>query len=325
MSWTFPVGRLFGIPIRVHWLLAILVAGRILESWSKSGTWGLEWMSITMGILLVSILFHELAHCWVGISLGGHAEKILLWPLGGLAYVGHSGPPRDQIKISGVGPLSSFVLGGIALGILMGTGVRWEWSYLNPWAEWWPWAFTHPQGFLLHAVKLNFILALFNLLVPAYPLDGGQMLYSFLTIRHGPTRAAEIAATMAIPIAIAIGVWGMAQQDFNLLLIAVWILVEAFQLRRLAKIGELEAHPAFGQAGREFDYMPDKPKRKGWFARWRERRAQRERARELEKQGELRGRVDSVLEKVSREGIGSLTPDEKRILDEASKRSRGEN
>jgi hypothetical protein len=34
--------------------------------------------------------------------------------------------------------------------------------------------------------------------------------------------------------------------------------------------------------------------------------------------------VDEVLDKVSREGIGSLTSEEKRILDEASRRGRGE-
>jgi len=324
MTWTFPLFRLFGIPIRMHWLLAILIAGRILASWSKGGLWGLEWMSVTMAILLFSILFHELAHCWVGIRLGGHAEQILLWPLGGLAYVGHTGPPRDQIKISGVGPLSSFVLGGACAGILILSGAPWDWSYLNPWADWWPWGLTRPQGFLLHAVKLNLILGLFNLCVPAYPLDGGQMLYSFLMIRHGRVRAAEIAATISIPIGLAMGIWGIAQDDLNLILIGAYILLEGFQLRHLVRIGELDAHPAFGRAPPEYAYMPDRPRRKGWFARWRERRAQARARREQEAADRERENVDVILDKVSREGIGSLTASERKILDRASRRGRGE-
>jgi len=90
-------------------------------------------------------------------------------------------------------------------------------------------------------------------------------------------------------------------------------------------MGRLEEHPAFADIS-EFEYMPtrEKPRRKGWFARWREKRAQKGREREVRKDEALRSRVDEVLEKVSREGLGSLSADEKRILEEASRRSRGE-
>jgi Zn-dependent protease len=327
MNWTFPIGRLFGIPIRMHWLLAILMAGRIVGSWSEFGLWGLQWMTATMAILMFSILFHELAHCWMGIRLGGHAEKILLWPLGGLAYVGHTGPPADQIKISGVGPLSSFVLGGLCAGALVATGASWTWRWLDPWAPWWPYGLTTAQGFLLHAVKLNFMLGMFNLLIPAYPLDGGQMLHSFLLARYGAHRAAVSASSIAIPVGIAMAVWGVAREEFNLILIGVWIMLEAFQLRYLAKIGELESHPAFGNAPPEYAYMPgpeDRPRRPGWFARWRQRRAAARLRREAVADAALRERVDAVLDKVSREGIGRLSAEERRILDQASRRTRGD-
>ena len=91
-------------------------------------------------------------------------------------------------------------------------------------------------------------------------------------------------------------------------------------------MGEIDAHPMF--AGHpEFDYMPgreDRPRKKGWFARWRENRARKAVARESAQAVVEREKVDAILEKVSREGIGSLSATEKKILDDASRRGRGE-
>ena len=320
MSWTFPLFRVFGIQVRMHWTLAIMIAGLLIQG-SVAGE--LRWRAITMGILFLSVLFHELAHCWMARRRGGHAEEILLWPLGGMAYVGHSGSASDELKVAGVGPLSSLLLGGVCLGIFSATGVAWRWDYANPFAAWWFGDLREVHNFLLHAFRLNVILGLFNLCVPAYPLDGGRVLFAFLTMRHGRRRAAELTSVIALPIGVALAVWGMAQKEFYLLLIGAWVLYESFQLRWLIRMGELEAHPGFGQIS-EFDYLPERPRRKGWFARWRERRRVRREARQAAEEAVLRERVDLVLDKVSREGIGSLTPDEKRILEEASKRSRGE-
>jgi Zn-dependent protease len=325
MNWTFPVGRLFGISIRVHWILPISIAVYFAQAAGRQGTWGLEWMTVTTLIYLASVLIHEFAHCGMAIRLGGGAEQIVLWPLGGLSFVHHSGAPRDQIKVSVVGPLSNLLIAGASAGILLLTHAPWSWDYLNPFGDWWPYPLTTAQGFVLHALKLNLIIGLFQLCVPAYPLDGGQMLVAWLTMRHGRQRAAVVNSFIAYPIGIALAVWGFAMGDFLFGLIGVWVLYEAYQIRQLARSGDLDAHPAFAHTP-EYDYMPDRerPRRKGWFARWRERRSQRARERELESVGEFRQSVDAILEKVSREGLGSLTADEKRILDEASKRSRGE-
>lgn len=322
MSWTFPLFRLFGIQVRMHWTLAILLAGQLIQG-GMNQTLGSR--AITMGILFVSILFHEFSHCWMARRRGGHAEEILLWPLGGLAYVGHSGSPRDELRVAGIGPISSFLFGGICLAVLIGSGVRWDWEYANPFGTWWYPAplMNEAQNYLIHGFRLNVYLGLFNLLLPAYPLDGGRVLFAFLTLRHGRRRAAELTSMIAIPIGIALAVWGVAQAELYLILIGAWVLIESFQLRWLLKMGELEAHPGFGHVS-EFEYMPEeRPARKGWFTRWRERRAARREARRLAEDVMLRERVDLVLEKVSREGIGSLTSEERRVLEEASRRSRG--
>ena len=182
----------------MHMFMIILMAGLALRPVMREGWWGLEWIAVTTLILLVSILFHELAHCWMAIRLGGGAESILIWPLGGLATVHHGGSPQEQIKVSGIGPLSSFVLGLVCLATLLLSGAEWRWDYINPFGWWWWGDLTTFQNFILHAVLLNLYLGLFNLCIPAYPLDGGQILFAFLTIRSGRRRAAEITSVMAI-------------------------------------------------------------------------------------------------------------------------------
>ncbi|HYE97673.1 MAG TPA: site-2 protease family protein [Planctomycetota bacterium] len=320
MSWTFPLFRLFGIPVRMHWTLALVMAGYLLRASSVRGLDGLQWMAITMGILFVSVLVHEMAHCAMAIRLGGHAQQVILWPLGGMAYVGHSGSPRDELRVAGIGPVASFMLGGAALGILVATGAPWRWDYVNPFDDWWFFDLATAQNLLLHAFRLNVILGLFNLCLPAYPLDGGRVLFAFLTMRHGRTRAAELTSLIAIPIGAALVIWGLGKNELMLILIGAWVLVEAFQVRNLVRHGMIDAHPGFGGVS-EFDVGIERPARQGWFARWRERRATVRAARDAAEAAVLRERVDAVLEKVSREGIASLTADERRILEEASRRS----
>jgi Zn-dependent protease len=280
-------------------------------------------MSATMTILLISILFHELGHCWMAIRLGGSAEDILLWPLGGLSTVSHSNSPGVEMKVAGIGPISSFVLSAACYAALYLSGVVWHWRLLFPFDNWGMDYSSLAKILLLHAARLNLYLGLFNLLVPAYPLDGGRVLFAFLTVRVGRQRAAAICAYLAMPIGILMAAWGFAKSEFTLGFIGIWVFIQAWQLHQLVKTGNLDMHPGFG-GGAEFEYMPDRPKRKGWFARWRENRARKATARESERVVEERQKVDAILEKVSREGIGSLSPSEKKILDDASRRGRGE-
>src|SRR6478672_1259157 len=99
MNWSFPLVRIFGIEIRMHWFMVLMI--------------GIVLVAAGLVILILSILFHEFGHCWMAIRERGSAEKILLWPLGGLSYVHYEHGPMQTIKVSGIGPLSSFVLAGI--------------------------------------------------------------------------------------------------------------------------------------------------------------------------------------------------------------------
>jgi Zn-dependent protease len=323
MNWSFPLFRIFGIEIRVHWFMLLMIGILLLQA-SPGGAVALGYMAAGLVILIISILFHEFGHCWMAIHEKGSAEKILIWPLGGLSYVHYDHGPIQQIKVSGIGPLSSFVLSGICYGSLVATGIRWDWGLLLPYENWIPYGYSVAQIFLLIAARLNLFLGLFNLLVPAYPLDGGQVLFGLLTLKFGRVRAAQAMVFISVPVGVALALFGFSAGLIFLGLIGLQVIYEAFQLRYLIRIGELDAHPAFGGSQQEFDYMPDRPKKKGWFARWKEGRARKAVVRESAREDARRAEVDAVLEKVSREGIGSLSAAEKKILDDASRRGRGE-
>ncbi len=307
----------------MHWAMGLMILFYLIHGLDIGGIVSMGIVAVTMVILLVSILFHELAHCWMSVRSGGTAESILLWPLGGVSSLSHSNSPGVEIKVAGIGPVSSFVLSAACFGGLVLSGVRWQWGVLWPFDDWGMGGPLSYRTFLLHAARLNLYLGFFNLLVPAYPLDGGRVLFAFLTTRIGRERAAAATAYTAMPIGILLAAWGFAKKDFTLGFIGLWVFLQAWQLHKLVRMGQLDAHSGFGGAA-EFEYMPDRPKKKGWFARWREKRARNEMLRESAEASELRAKVDAVLEKVTREGIGSLSPVEKRILDEASRRGRGD-
>jgi hypothetical protein len=133
-----------------------------------------------------------------------------------------------------------------------------------------------------------------------------------------------MTSTIAIPIGAALAILGFAQQELLLGFIGVSVLFEAFQLRNLARSGNLDAHPGYQGPSREYDYRPERARKKGWWGRWKDKRAREAMLKDIKRESDSRAEVDAVLEKVSREGIGSLSPAERAVLEEASRRSRHE-
>lgn len=73
-------------------VLLLTVADKLRGSWQY-----LTLLLLLYGpILLATVLLHELAHCLAARALGSRAHGILLWPLGGMAFVGHSTGPKGE-------------------------------------------------------------------------------------------------------------------------------------------------------------------------------------------------------------------------------------
>src|SRR6185369_2850000 len=106
--------RFAGINLYLHWswfLVAVYEINNRRTDYS-SVIWNvLEYLG-----LFCIILFHEFGHALACRQVGGKADQIVLWPLGGVAYV--SPPPRPGATLWSIaaGPLVNVALAPILLG-----------------------------------------------------------------------------------------------------------------------------------------------------------------------------------------------------------------
>src|SRR5262249_35020785 len=87
---AFPLFRVAGIAVYLHWPW-LVVASLVVKLRLNNYNWP-AWNLVEYLSLFVIVLLHEFGHALACRSVGGEAERIILWPLGGVAYV--LPPPR---------------------------------------------------------------------------------------------------------------------------------------------------------------------------------------------------------------------------------------
>ncbi|MGA7291627.1 MAG: M50 family metallopeptidase [Terriglobales bacterium] len=187
--------RFKGIDVFLHWswfLVAVYEIQRGGIGRYSSVTWSvLEYLAL---FLIVTV--HEFGHSLACRQVGGQANQIVLWPLGGVAYVDPPQRPGAQLWSIAAGPLVNVVL----LPILWGLGLM---SQSLGWAETMP----NLHALLGAVLYIDLLLLVFNIL-PIYPLDGGQILRSLLWFVIG--RARSLQAATILGFAGVIGFIGLA-------------------------------------------------------------------------------------------------------------------
>jgi Zn-dependent protease len=226
---TIRLFRLTGIEVFLHWSWFLVAAYEINNRAGRYSSIG--WNVLEYLSLFLIVMLHEFGHSLACRQVGGNANRIVLWPLGGVAYV--DPPPRPGATLWSIaaGPLVNVILVPILTAFV----------YLSRSLGW---AQTMPDVFaLLRSIWfINLSLLIFNML-PIYPLDGGQILRSLLWFVVG--RARSLMATTVIGFAgvvglIALAVW-MQSLWFGILsafiLMNCWRgLQQARALSRLAKL-----------------------------------------------------------------------------------------
>ena len=192
MSGTFPLFRALGIAVHLHWSW-LLVAAFELQNRNKEYT-SLVWNVAEYLTLFGIVLLHEFGHALACRSVGGQADHIVLWPLGGVAFV--NPPPRPGAFLWSIvgGPLVNVIL----VPLLFGVGMLADSAGLSE-------TNVDFDRYLIAIWYMNLMLLIFNLL-PAYPLDGGQILYALLWYAIGRARAILIASAIGVVVAaLALG------------------------------------------------------------------------------------------------------------------------
>jgi Zn-dependent protease/CBS domain-containing protein len=189
---TFVLGRLAGVRIGVHWSVLLifgliafgLARGRLANAYPNQPM-VVYWVAgfLAAVVFFGSLLAHEIAHAIVARRNGIDVDDIVLWLLGGAARLkSEASNPAAELRIAGVGPLVSLVLGGV---FVLGA---------------WLLDLASAPGIVVEVVAwlaaINVLLAVFNS-VPAAPLDGGRLLRAFLWWRTGDRLKATAGATAA--------------------------------------------------------------------------------------------------------------------------------
>ena len=213
----FRIGKIFGINIHIDWSW-LLIFG--LVSWSLASTFGqlhTEWTGLMQrGIALsaallffMSVLAHELAHSLVARSRGVPVRNITLFMFGGVSNIQRDpSSPVDELLVTIVGPLTSFLLGAIFL--ILGTG-SFALANINLMNASTMVSQLGPFGtILLWLGSVNILVGLFNL-IPGFPLDGGRIVRSILWgITDNLQKATRWASWMGQAVAWALIFAGMA-------------------------------------------------------------------------------------------------------------------
>lgn len=193
---TLPLGRVLGIPLRVHWswfLLVLLLTG---FGWHLAGPLALALMPGLAVLSSLAVALHELGHAMAARAEGVGTQAITLTAVGGVASMDYMPEdPGAETRIAAAGPLVSGLLALSAYALVRAMG--WSWNL--------PATITPdqvPEVATLCWVMVNTSLLLFNLL-PAFPLDGGRLLRATLARRYGHSRATRLAGRLGQVLGVA--------------------------------------------------------------------------------------------------------------------------
>jgi Zn-dependent protease/CBS domain-containing protein len=241
MDGSLRIGRLFGIPIMIHFtflliipLFAWIIGTDITYTVSMVGDLfkiQIDDSLITQGYipyllgfivacgLFFGVFIHELSHSMIARRSGIKIESITLLFFGGVASIeDRETDPRVEFWMALAGPAMSLVFGIFCICLLYVTGlvipdpavaglIIYIWGYL---------------------AILNILLFIFNLL-PAFPMDGGRVLRAYLALRMPLHKATGIASTIGKGFAIIFGIVGLIIFSPILILIAFFIYIGAGQ------------------------------------------------------------------------------------------------
>jgi Zn-dependent protease len=189
--WSFPIGRVSGIEIRVHATFFLLVALFVAVS-GQPGALGLVDSLVWLVLIFSCVLVHELAHCLVGRRRGAVVHEIVLLPIGGVSRLEKlPESPADELAMAIAGPGASLGLAAAAAVV----SLAWRGSVLP--------VNIYDGALLTRLLWFNLIIAGFNLL-PAFPLDGGRVLRALLEERYDLERATRLAARVGRVLALAL-------------------------------------------------------------------------------------------------------------------------
>ncbi|HTW67598.1 MAG TPA: site-2 protease family protein [Bryobacteraceae bacterium] len=225
MKWSWKIGQISGIDLRIH-ATFLLLLGWVGASYWMAG----KAADMLAGIILIlalfaCVVFHEMGHALAARKFGIATRDITLLPIGGLARLERMPEePKQELWIALAGPA---VNAAISVLLFVWLILEHHWEPLGRLR-----VATGP--FVERLFVANVLLVLFNL-IPAFPMDGGRVLRALLASRMTYAKATRIAAWVGQGIAFLFAIVGLFNNPV-LLLIGVFVWIAARQEARAVQM-----------------------------------------------------------------------------------------
>jgi Zn-dependent protease len=346
-AWAFPVGRLFGTQIRVHLLFPLVILPLILREVCAPYNVPFQDAAMVALIFVVATIAHEFGHVFAARYMGGEADEILVWPLGGLARASYlPNTPWTYLVFAAGGPLVNlafFLVSGLVLAFCFEAPISpppllnlLTWHYgseagvysLPTWAGEFYKTSNYGIAVLTWVCWINLFLVLLNIVLLGLPWDGGAMVRAALWFRMSYQQATHYAVVLGFIVAAALFFFSLFVSWPMLIFLSLYTFVSCwFEWIQVVR-GDGES--MFGDFSQGYTSLeqdePAPARRKGGFiSRWMQRRQARKMQKEQERQEADERRMDELLEKIQRHGKESLTDEETRFMKRVSERYRNRN
>jgi Zn-dependent protease len=227
--------KIAGIDVFLHWSWFVIA---IFEIGARQGRYSnYAWSVLEYLAIFVIVLLHEFGHAFACRSVGGRANRIMLWPLGGVAYVDPPQRPGAQLWSLAAGPLVNVALAPF-FGAAYFAATSLGWEQRNP----------DLYQLTYGVLAIDVVLLVFNLL-PIYPLDGGQILRSLLWYFVGKARSLQVATIVGFVGAAGLVGLALISHSTWTLVIAAFVVMNCWgglqHARRLLKIEKLPRREGF--------------------------------------------------------------------------------
>ena len=343
-SWSANIGRWLGVPVRVHLLLFLFVAILFGSEWnysSNNANFFVGTAMVTVVVLLLSIVLHELAHVFALNNLGGHANTLVLMPWGGNSdfVLPSHGPSRALIYLSG--PFANGALFALGTTLLVQSEHSTLFNLVNPFEPHWFDASNWQITLTEIVTWLNFQLFIANL-IPCFPFDGAGVVRAWIvSMNTGLPKFRVESAIKLIGNAVAFASIGMAWfvRDFQvgpiyptwLLFLLIGItLIFASQYSLDQETQEVDSdwedvedidYDSIYSETTFFDFAEETENTA--YSQWLQEKQEARREHELRCEEEEDRQADEILKKLHNVGeVASLSDEERTILDRVSARIR---
>lgn len=236
MKGAFQIAKFAGIPVKVHWSFGLLISYVVYIGMTEDDA-GLFGTLLLLGFVLLMFLcvvLHEYGHALTARRYNVDTKDIILSPIGGIARLDRlPEKPIEEFYVAIAGPMVNVVIILILSLYFLFFPETFE-IISSFFAGYITEKFPLIHYFIPLLIIVNIILVLFNM-IPAFPMDGGRVLRSLLSMKIGKLKATQIASYLGRLLAVGIFIYAIWKGNIFTSFIGIFVFFTATYEYRLVK------------------------------------------------------------------------------------------